>query len=213
MKTCRICYEGETDENPLLTPCRCAGSVAHVHADCLRAWRRVKPTAACELCLAPWTQPQPLPVAVRESVGIPCEYLFLRPGLLLVLWIYVHCGFLVLTERTRVYTLYEVALILRAVYSGIPYSLLSITCLYGVIMIRAIRGIRNQSGYRLCIGDIVCRNRYASFTPLISTFLYTAGLLSSFVYPLPGCIFTLSFLSQIPQTHRYIVARLNREDE
>jgi len=82
-----------------------------------------------------------------------------------------------------------------------------------MVMGRAIRGIQNQVGYRHHIGDIVCRNRYASFTPLISTFLYMAGLLSSFVYPLPGCIFTLSFLSQIPQTHRYIVARLNREAE
>ena len=36
---CRICYSDDTsDENPLLTPCKCSGSMRNVHLDCLRQW-------------------------------------------------------------------------------------------------------------------------------------------------------------------------------
>ena len=41
-RLCRICLEpellSEQTENPLLAPCRCAGSVRHVHWKCLAQW-------------------------------------------------------------------------------------------------------------------------------------------------------------------------------
>jgi len=36
---CRICYEHEASD--LFAPCRCAGSMAFVHRECLRKWRAV----------------------------------------------------------------------------------------------------------------------------------------------------------------------------
>lgn len=37
--TCRICLlEGAGDEDPLIAPCACKGSIAHVHLGCLRHW-------------------------------------------------------------------------------------------------------------------------------------------------------------------------------
>ena len=36
---CRICYEENyTDENPLLQPCSCQGSMKYIHLNCLRHW-------------------------------------------------------------------------------------------------------------------------------------------------------------------------------
>jgi len=36
---CRICLlEGDTAEDPLIAPCRCQGSIEHVHLGCLRHW-------------------------------------------------------------------------------------------------------------------------------------------------------------------------------
>jgi pSer/pThr/pTyr-binding forkhead associated (FHA) protein len=36
---CRICLmEGSTEDDPLLAPCKCKGSVKHVHLSCLRHW-------------------------------------------------------------------------------------------------------------------------------------------------------------------------------
>ena len=35
---CRVCWERETDEDPLLSQCRCSGSIQYIHLDCLRRW-------------------------------------------------------------------------------------------------------------------------------------------------------------------------------
>lgn len=69
---CRVCGEvansGEqgpsTNSNPLLAPCACRGSVAHIHRSCLRRWVATasqQPSLSgfehalkCNACLAPW---------------------------------------------------------------------------------------------------------------------------------------------------------------
>jgi len=36
---CRICFsELETELNPLISPCKCSGSLKHIHINCLRTW-------------------------------------------------------------------------------------------------------------------------------------------------------------------------------
>lgn len=36
---CRICFSDETEkDNPLISPCKCSGSMQHVHIKCLRQW-------------------------------------------------------------------------------------------------------------------------------------------------------------------------------
>jgi len=64
--TCRICLlEGAGEDDPLITPCQCKGSIEFVHLGCLRHWIRGRlnlsdqPTGsyfyrplACELCKA-----------------------------------------------------------------------------------------------------------------------------------------------------------------
>jgi len=38
-KNCRIClHEGSTLEDPLLAPCKCRGSIQHVHMECVKHW-------------------------------------------------------------------------------------------------------------------------------------------------------------------------------
>ena len=38
-KSCRICYlEEDDEENPLLQPCICSGSMKYIHLDCLKHW-------------------------------------------------------------------------------------------------------------------------------------------------------------------------------
>ncbi len=42
-RECRICRCGEdTAENPLLSPCRCCGSIKYIHANCMKAWYESK---------------------------------------------------------------------------------------------------------------------------------------------------------------------------
>lgn len=63
---CRICLsEGQTEDNPLISPCDCAGTVRYLHLDCLQEWLRTRldagdntanvyhwKTVDCELCKA-----------------------------------------------------------------------------------------------------------------------------------------------------------------
>lgn len=45
---CKICYNGSEDE-PLLSPCNCSGSIKYVHQSCLMKWLKAR-KPVCELC-------------------------------------------------------------------------------------------------------------------------------------------------------------------
>ena len=51
---CRICYDGEVDDDEMLIPCQCAGSMSYVHRGCLDEWRKtsfeIKAISHCTLC-------------------------------------------------------------------------------------------------------------------------------------------------------------------
>ncbi|XP_078537806.1 E3 ubiquitin-protein ligase MARCHF7 [Lissotriton helveticus] len=56
---CRICQMGaSTSSNPLIEPCKCAGSLQYVHQDCMKKWlqakinsgSRLEAVTTCELC-------------------------------------------------------------------------------------------------------------------------------------------------------------------
>ena len=38
-KECRICFEGEDENNILISPCDCKGTSKYVHLKCLKKWR------------------------------------------------------------------------------------------------------------------------------------------------------------------------------
>lgn len=51
---CRICMECDSKDNPLITPCKCSGSVKYIHEECLKTWLISQDVdidkGACELC-------------------------------------------------------------------------------------------------------------------------------------------------------------------
>lgn len=56
-KICRICLDGEEEDgNPLISPCKCSGSMKHVHRECLNDWRiscfNPKALVGCTTCHA-----------------------------------------------------------------------------------------------------------------------------------------------------------------
>merc|ERR1711997_1142544 len=56
--TCRICFQDLVDpDNPLISPCRCSGSIGYVHRKCLRKWIEVNYAVdypKCEICHFPY---------------------------------------------------------------------------------------------------------------------------------------------------------------
>lgn len=56
---CRICFESEeTPENPLISPCKCTGSMRYIHRSCLDEWRvnsfNPKALVGCTTCHSPF---------------------------------------------------------------------------------------------------------------------------------------------------------------
>ena len=56
-RQCRICMEGENSTSPLLSPCKCAGSIKYIHEECLKTWlvshNEDIAESCCELCKTP----------------------------------------------------------------------------------------------------------------------------------------------------------------
>lgn len=60
--TCRFCFLGnEISTDPLISPCKCKGSMKYVHRDCIKKWRRMTTNPElvekCQLCLAVFELP------------------------------------------------------------------------------------------------------------------------------------------------------------
>jgi len=54
--SCRICFD-DNAQKPLFQPCKCTGTIAHIHQDCLFTWIETKRsrTPSCELCKTPYS--------------------------------------------------------------------------------------------------------------------------------------------------------------
>ncbi|OMJ67506.1 hypothetical protein SteCoe_35308 [Stentor coeruleus] len=54
IKVCRVCFEDETVEKKLISPCLCKGSSKYIHEDCLYSWiscqADTKNIRKCEVC-------------------------------------------------------------------------------------------------------------------------------------------------------------------
>lgn len=46
---CRICYEGP-NEQKLIQPCDCKGSVSFIHVSCFLKWMETREDKKCEIC-------------------------------------------------------------------------------------------------------------------------------------------------------------------
>lgn len=48
---CRICHDTKCENNtPLISPCRCTGSAALVHQECMENWLTISGRESCDLC-------------------------------------------------------------------------------------------------------------------------------------------------------------------
>lgn len=61
--SCRFCLADDDDRvNPLLSPCRCTGTVKFVHRNCLRQWITITQfdlfKVNCQLCNSPYALPR-----------------------------------------------------------------------------------------------------------------------------------------------------------
>ena len=71
---CRICFESE---GPLCTPCKCKGSIEHIHEACLLTWiGEDQERSSCELCKEPYALDYNQPLE-RDRLSGPLRHYFL----------------------------------------------------------------------------------------------------------------------------------------
>lgn len=101
---CRICHCEGDDESPLITPCRCTGSLHFVHQSCLQQWIKSSDTRCCELCkyefimetkLKPLRKWEKLQMTASERRKIMCSVTFHVIAITCVVW-----SLYVLIDRT-----------------------------------------------------------------------------------------------------------------
>ncbi|XP_028271736.1 E3 ubiquitin-protein ligase MARCH1-like isoform X2 [Parambassis ranga] len=95
LEVCRICHCEGDDECPLITPCRCTGSLSFVHQACLNQWIKSSDTRCCELCkfdfimetkLKPLRKWEKLHMSKSERRKIFCSVLFHLIAIVCMLW-------------------------------------------------------------------------------------------------------------------------------
>ncbi|XP_077333282.1 E3 ubiquitin-protein ligase MARCHF1 isoform X3 [Lithobates pipiens] len=101
---CRICHCEGDEENPLITPCRCTGTLRFVHQACLHQWIKSSDTRCCELCkydfvmetkIKPLRKWEKLQMTKSERRKIVCSVSFHIIAITCVVW-----SLYVLIDRT-----------------------------------------------------------------------------------------------------------------
>ncbi|XP_078533139.1 E3 ubiquitin-protein ligase MARCHF1 isoform X2 [Lissotriton helveticus] len=104
LELCRICHCEGDDESPLITPCRCTGTLCFVHQSCLHQWIKSSDTRCCELCkydfimetkLKPLRKWEKLQMSTSERRKIVCSVTFHVIAITCVVW-----SLYVLIDRT-----------------------------------------------------------------------------------------------------------------
>jgi len=102
---CRICHCEGTNDEPLISPCYCLGTMQYLHQSCLQRWIKSAGVKSCELCkfefimhseIKPFKQWQKLDMNVVERRKIMCSVGFNLIAVTCVLW-----SLYVLIEKTR----------------------------------------------------------------------------------------------------------------
>ncbi|XP_024906140.1 E3 ubiquitin-protein ligase MARCH1 isoform X10 [Pteropus alecto] len=100
----RICHCEGDEESPLITPCRCTGTLRFVHQSCLHQWIKSSDTRCCELCkydfimetkLKPLRKWEKLQMTSSERRKIFCSVTFHVIAITCVVW-----SLYVLIDRT-----------------------------------------------------------------------------------------------------------------
>uniref|UniRef100_A0A8C3WVX6 RING-type E3 ubiquitin transferase n=1 Tax=Catagonus wagneri TaxID=51154 RepID=A0A8C3WVX6_9CETA len=101
---CRICHCEGDEDSPLITPCRCTGTLRFVHQACLHQWIKSSDTRCCELCkydfvmetkLKPLRKWEKLQMTTSERRKIFCSVTFHVIAITCVVW-----SLYVLIDRT-----------------------------------------------------------------------------------------------------------------
>jgi hypothetical protein len=231
---CRFCFEGPDTGNPLVTPCKCIGSMKYVHIQCIKKWRETTSNHEwvhrCQLCLEDYD------VFLRwEKEDAPHQVPLLhaltkKPAIVSIIFYYFHLIFLslvpismILNYSTELLTIYAIQIHqVKPPYANFHYLYFTRISYYIYLsMLSAVTGLYFSIYYRSFWKYIHNKQLYAYLwlscvsdsgifqSPLMTiVMLIGSGMFTSaFISPF-GFLY-IYMLSSIYNIHITIIQRIN----
>lgn len=145
-RTCRICMEPEDQENPLLSPCKCSGTIRYIHEECLKTWLVSHfediAKSCCELCKTSFSMEFKMKAKCQPknscSAGLSsCMFIPILSAIVIILFVII-C---LLTDRYLTTSsadeekVYTIALIITCAFSSLILTILIINSLKSACII------------------------------------------------------------------------------
>jgi hypothetical protein len=230
---CRFCFDGPELGNPLITPCKCIGSMKYVHVQCIKLWRRNTTNNEwvhrCQLCLEDYEIYLRYP---KEDTPVQVPFLNLltkRHIVVSILLYYFHLLFLSILpiqylpfDSLTIDTIQTV----KSPYANLQYLYFTqISYLLYLSLFSGITGLYLYTYYQSFWKNIYNKKLYAYLwlgcisdggifqTPLMTIFmLFISGLFSA-AFISPFAFAYIYILSSIYDVHVTIVRRINDHAE
>jgi branched-subunit amino acid transport protein AzlD len=208
---CRFCFIGhEFESDPLLSPCKCAGSIKYVHKLCLKKWRIYAPQniqrVQCQLCHSEFELPRKWP---NESV----------PNFTTKIWKYILNPFIPIIILFNIQYIYVVRFI-DTVYSDNPTIDMQMkiasddTKLFVLYVIWCLTTVYISIYTYLCFNVLNKYEYFIRYLPRVLPFILFNCLI---LYFYKVCIFQLGFvyaylLPKFIEKHSEVLIILNLEN-
>ena len=206
MAQCRICYEGSSLANPLVSVCECRGSVEFSHTRCLVKW--IKTTEndlfrnICEMCMSPYTFvhqghiPAPTPLILWGFFGNKFQLIswtFLTHSLIYIAaMIYPTSSHLIQLCRDS-----------NLIFST---ELVCITTIFACFYTPIVYNVESKPLYLFhWLNPFPYSRRLREKRPAVLLLITALSFLTSFYYMYAGGLLYLVLLPELYNTHKAIV--------
>jgi hypothetical protein len=212
--SCRICFtQQETQENPLLSPCDCKGSMQYVHQDCLRMWLQSTTNPQfltnCHVCLAPYNFPRKWPEEplLQLNLGASLGYIL---GLISY---FAHAQYMLSLNANLVHVYFDY----KSYESNLIYfAIMNLLCIvYYVSYSSLISNIQSPRIYvnylfKPVISDYSSNNYIC---PLLYMFLFIGSYVGTCVSIFPCGLLFIVMLSRYYTVHVAVCQAMNRDGQ
>jgi len=217
---CRFCLEPtEMTGNPLITPCKCIGSVRYVHLQCIKEWRRTTDNPdfieRCQLCLTHYNMPLRHPLERIPNIEHDQIWFFLsKPYMPIFLchYFYIIVAGHILGEKMLAppHTYLFPYVPLNILYNLFFFSMSSVVfACYITYYMKFVRQVKNRDLYA---------NHWLAFSlngtmplPYASALLICYSMTQICVYPFGFCFILL--LPKFVNIHKTILHKINLDAE
>lgn len=228
---CRFCFEGPIENNPLVDPCNCIGSMKYVHIQCIRTWKATTTNPVwidkCQLCLSPYITYLRWPKELYPHETPLLQFLVHKHIAVTTFLYYTHLTILSFYPILRKY-FYGAETITRLLRSNstieslyfTPTShiiyllcLTSVTCMYIYVYKKAIfDNVQNKRLYALLWFSCITEEGIFQ-TPIMTQFALFITAAFSIAFILPFSFFYIYTLSSIYTIHISIIRQINARAE